>query len=151
MLTTSEAADVVGVRYETLRNWLKKGLLDGQAPAASRKSRKWRDYSASDIVRLQLTKNALDAGIPLNVITDVCNDPDLLAFIEISDASSAGITVDKSLYVLIWPTLPEAQFMFASELSILAELRRNRAPVTILSIYHASVQVNERLATVSPR
>jgi len=71
MFTTSDAADLIGVRYETIRNWLKKGLLEDGSQATDRK---WRNYSTSDLCRLQLTKLVLNVGIALETIIDAGND-----------------------------------------------------------------------------
>ncbi|MEM8645118.1 MAG: MerR family transcriptional regulator [Pseudomonadota bacterium] len=127
MTTTSDAAERIGVKYETLRNWLKKGFLETDPE----QGRTWRQYSDGDIARLQLMKDGLDAGVPLDVLIDVCNDRELVSLME-TDQSSPG-----SLAVLIWPTLDEAQFMLVREGALVQELRRNRAPATVLSLAHA--------------
>ena len=126
MTTTSDAADRIGVKYETLRNWLKKGFLETDLEAG----RTWRQYSEGDIARLQLVKDGLDAGVPLHVLIDVCNDPELVSLME-EENVQGGLTV------LIWPTLDEAQFMLVREAALAQELRRNRAPATVLNLAHA--------------
>lgn len=126
MPTTSDAAAQIGVKYETLRNWLKKGFLETDPEAR----RSWRDYSDADIARLQLVKDGLDAGVPLDVLIDVCNDPELVRLMDNEGAASA-------IAVVIWSTLPEAQFMIVREGALAQELRRNRSPATVLNIAHA--------------
>ncbi|MEM8688287.1 MAG: helix-turn-helix domain-containing protein [Pseudomonadota bacterium] len=127
MITTGDAADRIGVRYETLRNWLKKGFLETDPEAG----RTWRQYSDGDIARLQLVKDGLDAGVPLDVLIDVCNDAELVNMIGDEELSPGGLAL------LIWPTLDEAQFMLVRETAVAQELRRNRAPATVLSLTHA--------------
>ena len=126
MATTSEAAARIGVKYETLRNWLKKGFLQTDPTD----SRAWRDYSDVDIARLQLVKDGLDAGVPLDVLIDVCNDPELAGLVDEADGQSG-------MSAVIWATLEEAQFMLVREAALAQELRRNRAPATVLSLDHA--------------
>lgn len=126
MPTTSDAAERIGVRYETLRNWLKKGFLETDLAS----NRTWRDYSEADMARLQLVKDGLDAGVPMNVLVDVCNDPELIQLM--SDEGGAG-----GVAVVIWSTLSEAQFMLVREAALGQELRRNRTPATVLSLSHA--------------
>ena len=126
MPTTSDAAERIGVKYETLRNWLKKGFLETE----SAPGRSWRDYSDADIARLQLVKDGLDAGVPMDVLIDVCNDSELTGLLD-TDTAPAGLAV------VIWPTLEEAQFMIVREAALAQELRRNRSPATVLSLSHA--------------
>ncbi len=126
MPTTSDAAAQIGVKYETLRNWLKKGFLETDPEAG----RSWRDYSDVDIARLQLVKDGLDAGVPLDVLIDVCNDPELVHLMD-DESGAPGVAV------VIWSTLEEAQFMFVREAALAQELRRNRTPATVLNISHA--------------
>ncbi len=126
MPTTSHAAAQIGVKYETLRNWLKKGFLETDSVS----SRTWRDYSDADIARLQLVKDGLDAGVPMDVLIDVSNDPELIGLLD-DEGGSSG------LVVLIWATLEEAQFMIVREAVLAQELRRNRTPATVLSLSHA--------------
>ncbi len=126
MPTTSDAAAQIGVKYETLRNWLKKGFLETD----SEPNRTWRDYSDADIARLQLVKDGLDAGVPMDVLIDVSNDPELIGLLD-DDGGSSGLAV------LIWPTLEEAQFMIVREAALAQELRRNRTPATVLNLSHA--------------
>lgn len=133
MATTSEAADAAGIRYETLRNWLKKGLFSEQREPGG----KWRHYSNFEIARIQLCKDGVNAGIALDVMIDVCNDLELIAFIEQVMPSSSALRIADSPYVLIWPTMPETQYMFARKAALVQELSRNSAPVTILDIAHA--------------
>ena len=140
MPTTTEAAEATGVRYETLRNWLKKGLLADQISASAGATHKWRNFSAIDIFKLRLTKDALSAGVPLNVITEICNDPELDTFIEDDEISGSGLSVFPGMFVLIWTTMPEALYMFAEVNTIPAELKRNRAPATLLSLEYAAIR-----------
>lgn len=126
MPTTGDAAARIGVRYETLRNWLKKGFLETD----SNDRRTWRDYSEADIARLQLVKDGLDAGVPLDVLIDVCNDPELIGLLDGADGRS-------EISAVIWATLEEAQFMLVREAALSRELRRNRTPATVLSLDHA--------------
>ncbi len=137
---------MIGVRYETLRNWTKKGLLQDDGAHGGRHKGKWRDYSRRDLIRLQLAKNALDAGLALETIVDVCNDPELASVIEIVQEQAGTLdTTGGAISVLIWPTMEEAQFMFAPDASILQELKRNPSPVTILNVAHAHRQVASAL------
>ena len=126
MTTTSDAAAQIGVKYETLRNWLKKGFLETEPDVR----RTWRDYSDADIARLQLVKDGLDAGVPMHVLIDICNDPELIGLLD--DESGAS-----GLVVLIWATLEEAQFMIVREAALGQELRRNRTPATVINLSHA--------------
>lgn len=126
MPTTSDAAAQIGVKYETLRNWLKKGFLETD----SEPNRTWRDYTNADIARLQLVKDGLDAGVPMDVLIDVCNDPELISLMD-GEEASAGLAL------VIWPTLEDAQFMLVREAALAQELRRNRTPATVLNLSHA--------------
>ena len=126
MLTTSDAAAQIGVKYETLRNWLKKGFMETDSEA----KRGWRDYGSADIARLQLIKDGLDAGLPLGVLIDVCNDAELIGLLE-DDGGADGLAL------VIWATLDEAQFMLVREAALSQELRRNRTPATVLNLVHA--------------
>ena len=126
MPTTSDAATQIGVKYETLRNWLKKGFLETDIEP----NRTWRDYTDTDIARLQLVKDGLDAGVPMDVLIDVCNDRELISLMD-GDAGPAGLAL------VIWATLEEAQFMLVREAALAQELRRNRTPATVLSLSHA--------------
>ncbi len=142
MFTTSDAADLIGVRYETIRNWLKKGLLEYGSQATDRK---WRNYSTSDLCRLQLTKLALNVGIALETIIDAGNDEELIGIFEAlsADSSAFGRTS-----ILIWSTLPEAQFMIVAERAVSQELARNRAPVTVIDLVHIHQTITDELASL---
>ena len=139
MATTSDIADSIGVKYETLRNWIKKGLLASSAPAggAGRK-RKWRDYSDTDRTLLVLTRRSLSAGVPLDVIVDICNDRELVAYIDAMESSRAAHSAD--LFVIVWYTAPEAQFMLVSEAQLTSELKRFPVPATLLNVSDAHTE-----------
>ena len=145
MATTSEAADAIGIRYETLRNWLKKGLLAGDGEPEEIRSRKWRQYSIAEFIRIQLVKDGLEAGVALDVMVDVCNDPELTILAERLLTHSSHLNPADKPYVLIWSTLPEAQYMFARKAALMQEITRNSAPVTILDIEHACLPHVEKL------
>ncbi len=136
MATTSDIADSIGVKYETLRNWIKKGLLASSAPAdGSGRKRKWRDYSGTDRTLLVLTRRSLSAGVRLDVIVDICNDRELVAYIDAMESSGAARSAD--LFVIVWYTAPETQFMLVSEAQLAGELKRFPVPATLLNISDA--------------
>ena len=138
MTTTGSAADIIGIRYETLRNWLKIGLLSGNRNDNPGR-RKWRSYSPGDLARIRLVKDALDAALALDVAIDVSNDAEVIAHLDNLTAEP----VAAGPYVMIWPGLPEAQFMIAASHQIAQEIRRNPAPVVIFDLSHTVSRVRQ--------
>ncbi len=137
MATTSEAAAIIGVGYETLRNWLKRGLL----AHAGEQERTWRRYDEADLCCLQLMKEGLAAGICTETMLDVCDDRELQRAFERLCARDKQTSFGQPQYVLVWATLPEALFMLAPAQAIPHELASNPAPMTVfdLSYIHSTV------------
>lgn len=141
MATTSDIADSLGVRYETVRNWVKKGLLAASTPAnGTGQTRKWRNYSRTDRTLLVLTRRFLSAGVPLDVIVEICNDRELVAYVDTMDDGGADRSPD--LFVIVWYTTPEIQFMLVSEAQLAGELKRFPVPATLLNISDAHAEAN---------
>ncbi len=134
MITTSQAADLTGVRYETIRNWLKKGLLAD----SHGQSGKWRQYSPADLYRLQLVRDGLAAGVDLETRVDAANDGELISQIQ---RDSRGTT-----YLLIWTAAPVAQFMLAPESALPGEIARNDTPVTVVDLGQVRRTVDNKLS-----
>ncbi len=144
MVTTSDAADLVGVRYETLRNWLKKGLLVDRRSGSGGRQHKWRDYAATDIVCLQITRDALEAGVPLAIMVDICNDAEMLDLVDTDRLPSGRLGGGPQVYILVWSQTNAERFMIVAEPSVLSEIKRHPAPVTVLNLSHTIRQVISR-------
>ena len=130
MSTTREAAAIAGVNYETLRNWLKRGLLDHAQPEL----RGWRRYTETDYCTLILMTEGLAAGISVETMIDVCRDREIQRVFERLSDGERSASINRPHHVLIWPTLPEALFMLAPLQSVPHELAANPAPVTIFDL-----------------
>jgi len=60
-----------------------------------------------------------------------------------ADSSAFGRTS-----ILIWSTLPEAQFMIVAERAVSQELARNRAPVAVIDLVHIHQTITDELASL---
>ncbi len=145
MTTTSDAAEFVGVRYETLRNWLKKGLLVDRRISAASAGRKWRHYSDVDMVCLQITRNALDVGVPLEIVVDICNDSELLELIDADLTGRYRLGGGPQVFILVWSQADAARFMIVAETAVVTEIKRHPSAVTILNLSHIIRQTAARL------
>lgn len=88
-VTTAAAAKIVGVGYEGLRSYLKRGLLgssgsmaafvgrDTEAPDLSSASPKWRRFGSVDLCLIRLAKLLMDAGLPFTAANSIASDPDV--------------------------------------------------------------------------
>ncbi len=130
MTTTSQAAELIGVKYETLRNWLKRGLLDGAQPSEGL----WRRFGDTDLCCLQLMKEGLSAGVSTETMLDVCQDRETVRAFDRLCSGQGGSSFSRPQHILIWPTLPEALFMLAPAQTIADELAANPSPVMIFDL-----------------
>ncbi|WP_159070506.1 hypothetical protein [Achromobacter xylosoxidans] len=88
-VTTATAAKIVGVGYEGLRSYLKRGLLgssglmppfvgrDVEAPDLSSARAKWRRFGPVDLCLMRLAKLLMDAGLPFGAANGIASDPDV--------------------------------------------------------------------------
>ena len=142
MPTTREAANIAGVKYESLRNWLKRGLLQHAQP----QERAWRRYSETDYCILTLMREGLAAGISVETMIDVCQDREVQRLFERLVDGHGYASFAKPHHLLIWQTSPEALFMLAHVRSIPDELAANPSPVTLFDLTHIQEQAQGRIA-----
>ena len=141
MSTTREAAAIAGVKYETLRNWLKRGLLDHAQP----ETRGWRRYTTADYCALLLMTEGLAAGISVETMIDVCRDQEVGRVFDRLVNEEWSPSQSRPHHVLIWSTLPEALFMLAPLHAIPHELAANPAPVTIFDLTAIHAEAEDRI------
>lgn len=82
-VTTAQAAEIVGIGYEGLRSYLKRGLLGSSgimAPMVSRGSpapdlssarSKWTRFRFTDLCMMRLAKQLMDSGLPFEAANGV--------------------------------------------------------------------------------
>ena len=140
MSTTREAAAIAGVKYETLRNWLKRGLLKHSQEEA----RGWRRYAEADYCTLVLMTEGLAAGISVETMIDVCRDQEVGRVFDRLVNEEWSASQSRPHHVLIWSTLPEPLFMLAPLHAIPHELTANPAPVTIFDLTAIHAEAEDR-------
>lgn len=79
-VTTSRAAEIVGIGYEGLRSHLKRGLL---GPS----ERTWKRFTFSDLCVARLAKLMLDIGLSFEMVKEIAAFPDLRLFLEPNNAA----------------------------------------------------------------
>ncbi|MEM7430100.1 MAG: MerR family transcriptional regulator [Pseudomonadota bacterium] len=142
MVTTRVAAEIIGVRYEALRNWLKQGLLHNATPEA----RSWRRYGATDLCCLQLMKEGLAAGIPSDTLIDICSDAELRRIFDRLSSGTSGTSFSQPQYLLVWSTLAEPLFMLSPARSVAEEIGANPHPVTVVDLTYVQSTIADELA-----
>lgn len=87
-VTTEVAAKIVGIGYEGLRSYLKRGLLgtsglltpfvgrDTEAPDPAPRA-KWRRFGVVDLCLLRLAKQLMDAGLAFTAANTIASNPEV--------------------------------------------------------------------------
>lgn len=88
-VTTAQAAEIVGIGYEGLRTYLKRGLLgssgmlapfvsrDAPAPDMSRVRSKWTRFSFTDLCLMRLARQLMDSGLNFEAANGIVSSEDL--------------------------------------------------------------------------
>lgn len=88
-VTTATAAKIVGIGYEGLRSYLKRGLLgssglmppfvgrDTPAPDLSNVRAKWRRFGVVDLCLMRLAKLLMDAGLDFAAANAIASNADV--------------------------------------------------------------------------
>jgi len=88
-VTTATAAQIVGIGYEGLRSYLKRGLLgssdllppfvgrDTPAPDQSNVRAKWRRFGVVDLCLMRLAKLLMDAGLDFAAANTIASNADV--------------------------------------------------------------------------
>ncbi|HYG87849.1 MAG TPA: hypothetical protein VD978_16445 [Azospirillum sp.] len=87
-VTTARAAEIVGIGYEGLRSYLKRGLLGSSgllppfvaptapAPDLSKARAKWTRFGFTDLCLMHLVKQLMDCGLPFEAANGVASSED---------------------------------------------------------------------------
>lgn len=82
-VTTARAAEIVGIGYEGLRSYLKRGLLGSSgimppfvaatapAPDLSTARAKWTRFHFTDLCMMRLAKQLMDSGLPFEAANGI--------------------------------------------------------------------------------
>lgn len=86
---------IVGVGYQALRSWMKRGAL-GHKPRPPSEGWEWADFDTNDLNTLRLMKVLLDAGFPWELVCEITGSGVLmLNFIVIYDLGKKWETLVK--------------------------------------------------------
>lgn len=88
-VTTAKAAEIVGIGYEGLRSYLKRGLLgrsgislplvasDAPAPDLSNARSKWKRFGYTDLCLMRLAKQLIDLGLSFDQANGIASNEDV--------------------------------------------------------------------------
>ncbi|MFP1132924.1 hypothetical protein [Asticcacaulis sp. W401b] len=107
-VTTAKAAEIVGVGYEGLRSYLKRGLLgsiglmapfvsrDAPAPDLSAVRATWSRFGVADLCLMRLAKILIDLGLSFDQANSVVSRNDLRDHFKYQ-------TAERGAVLLAWP------------------------------------------------
>lgn len=107
-VTTAQAAEIVGIGYEGLRTYLKRGLLgssgilaplvsrDTPAPDLSRARAKWTRFSFTDLCMMRLAKQLMDSGLPFDAANGIVSNEEVRSYFKTRAEPNGAL-------LLAWP------------------------------------------------
>ena len=107
-VTTAQAAEIVGIGYEGLRTYLKRGLLgssglmspfvgrDTPAPDLSRVRAKWTRFSFTDLCMMRLAKQLMDSGLPFDAANGIVSNEEVRSYFTARAEANGAL-------LLAWP------------------------------------------------
>jgi hypothetical protein len=107
-VTTARAAEIVGIGYEGLRSYLKRGLLgasgilapfvagDTPAPDLGTVRAKWTRFGFTDLCLMHLAKQLMDVGLPFKAANGIVSDDGLRRYFTRGQAPDGAL-------LLAWP------------------------------------------------
>lgn len=113
-ITTAKAAEIIGIGYEGLRSYLKRGLLgrsgvlpplvssDSPAPDLTNIRSTWKRFGFTDLCLMRLAKQLIDLGLNFDQANTVVSHEELRALFRESGAITDAV-------LMCWP--PDYDFM----------------------------------------
>ncbi|MRF50185.1 hypothetical protein GIJ70_06025 [Stenotrophomonas sp. MY15] len=125
-VTTSRAAAIIGIGYEGLRSYLKRGLLgrsglipplvskDSPAPDQSAARASWKRFGFTDLCLMRLAKQLIDMGLSFDQANSIVSNEEMRSFFR-----EGSVTPDA--VVMCWPPFQEYIVFVGEERRYLAD------------------------------
>lgn len=125
-VTTSRAAAIIGIGYEGLRSYLKRGLLgrsglmlplvskSSPAPDQSAVRASWKRFGFTDLCLMRLAKQLVDMGLSFDQANSIVSNEEMRALFR-----EGSVTTDA--VVMCWPPFQEYMVFVGEERRYLAD------------------------------
>ncbi|WP_369969254.1 hypothetical protein AB8E26_01410 [Stenotrophomonas rhizophila] len=125
-VTTSRAAAIIGIGYEGLRSYLKRGLLgksglmpplvskDSPAPDQSAVRASWKRFGFTDLCLMRLAKQLVDMGLSFDQANSIVSNEEMRALFREGSATTDAV-------VMCWPPFQEYMVFVGEERRYLAD------------------------------